>query len=228
MIHLLPSTPPHPPVPERLGLCLLAQGGDHGRPPRRPVSGEHPSPGGARPNRRWQPSLVRVRNRRSSAVPPKKLGGSVWPITSFVPFCVWRLPVEADTRYLGGPASGGVALYLAAKRPLDRARERSRPLGHDRSARASAAYATHASMTQTIRTGATVACMLHRGSRINLYPVERPWLVPKSCILVAARLQDGWDSSLVRLIRPTRHPQSHIRPGFGPEAWAELIQLVRQ
>ena len=70
--------------------------------------------------------------------------------------------------------------------------------------------------------------MLHRGSRINLYPVERQWLVPKSCILVAARLQDGWDSSLVRLIRPTRHPQSHIRPGFGPEAWAKLIQLVKQ
>src|SRR5580704_6741400 len=63
--------------------------------------------------------------------------------------------------------------------------------------------------------------MLHCGSRINLYPVERQWLVPKFCILEAARLQDGWDSSLVRLIRPTRHPQSHIRPGFGPEAWAK-------
>jgi hypothetical protein len=34
-----------------------------------------------------------------------------------------------------------------------------------------------------MRTGATVACMLHRGSRINLYPVERHRLVPKSCIL---------------------------------------------
>ena len=71
------------------------------------------------------------------------------------------------------------------------------------------------------------ACMLHRGSRINLYPVERQRLVPKSCILVAARLQDGWDSSLVRLIRPTRHPQSHIRPGIGPKAWAKLIQLIK-
>jgi hypothetical protein len=29
----------------------------------------------------------------------------------------------------GAPASGGVALYLASKRPLDRARKRSRPLG---------------------------------------------------------------------------------------------------
>ena len=114
-----------------------------------------------------------------------------WPITSFVPFCVWRLPVEADTRYLGGPASGGVALYLAAKRPLDRVRERSRPIGVTVAPpRASAGYATRASMTQTIRTGATVACMLHRGSRINLYPVERQRLVPKSCVLVAARLQD--------------------------------------
>jgi hypothetical protein len=125
------------------------------------------------------------------------------------------------------PASSGVALYLAAKRPLDRSASGLGPWVTIAPPRASAAYATHASMTQTIRTGATVACMLHRGSRINLYPVERPRLVPKSCILVAARLQDGWDSSLVRLIRPTRHPQSHIRPGFGPEAWAKLIQLVK-
>jgi hypothetical protein len=35
---------------------------------------------------------------------------------------------EAAKRYLGGPASGGVALYLAAKRPLDRIRKRSRPI----------------------------------------------------------------------------------------------------
>jgi hypothetical protein len=55
----------------------------------------------------------------------------LWPITSFVPFCVRRLPVEADTKdILGGPAFGGVALYLAAKRPFDRARERSRLLEH--------------------------------------------------------------------------------------------------
>jgi hypothetical protein len=150
---------------------------------------------------------------------------SSWPIASFVPLCVWRLPVEADPKDIwAAPASGRVALYLAAKRPLDRARERSRPIRVTIAPpRNSTAYTTRTSMTQTIRTGATVACMLHRYSRINLYPVERPRLVPKSCILVAARLQDGWDSSLVRLIR-----QSHIRPGFGPEAWAKLNQLVRQ
>jgi hypothetical protein len=132
-------------------------------------------------------------------------------------------------RYLGGPLRSAGSRSIS--RPSDRSTEPASglgPLGHDRSAKNSAAYATRASMTQTIRTGATVACMLHRGSRINLYPVERPRLVPKSCILVAARLQDGWDSSLVRLIRPTRHPQSHIRPGSGPEAWAKLIELVTQ
>lgn len=152
-----------------------------------------------------------------------------WPITSFVPFCVWRLPVEADPKIFGRPR-------VRRGRALSRGRATARPSpqavsahsGHDRSAKNSAAYATRASMTQPIRTGATVACMLHRGSRINLYPVERQRLVPKSCILVAARLQDGWDSSLVRLIRPTRHPQSHIRPGIGPEAWAKLIQLITQ
>jgi hypothetical protein len=47
-------------------------------------------------------------------------------------------------------------------------------------------------------------------------------LGPKSCMLEAARLQDGWDSSLVRLIRPTRHTQSHIRPGFGLQAQTKL------
>jgi hypothetical protein len=131
-------------------------------------------------------------------------------------------------RYLGGPPRSAGSRSIS--RPSDRSTESASGLGPwvtIAPPRASAAYATHASMTQTIRTGATVACMLHRGSRINLYPVERQRLVPKSCILVAARLQDGWDSSLVRLIRPTRHPQSHIRPGFGPEAWAKLIQLVK-
>jgi hypothetical protein len=130
--------------------------------------------------------------------------------------------------FWAAPRSAG---SRSISRPSDRSTEPASglgPLGHDRSAKNAAAYATRASMTQTIRTGATVACMLHRGSRINLYPVERHRLVPKSCILVAARLQDGWDSSLVRLIRPTRHPQSHIRPGFGPEAWAKLNQLIKR
>jgi hypothetical protein len=27
---------------------------------------------------------------------------------------------------------------------------------------------------------------------------------------------------------PTRQPQSHIRPGSGPEAWAKLIQMIKQ
>jgi hypothetical protein len=124
------------------------------------------------------------------------------------------------------PAFGGVALYLAAKRPLDRARKRSRPIRVTIAPPRTATHATPASNNQD--RSPCLACMLHCGSRINLYPVERQWLVPKSCILVAARLQDGWDSSLVRLIRPTRHPQSHIRPGFGPEAWARLIELVKQ
>ena len=126
------------------------------------------------------------------------------------------------------PASGGVALYLAAKRPLDRARKRSQPIRVTIAPPRTATHATPASKTQPIRTGAFVSPACCSSSRINLYPVERQWLVPKSCILVAARLQDGWDSSLVRLIRPTRHPQSHIRPGFGPEAWAKLIQMIKQ
>lgn len=130
---------------------------------------------------------------------------------------------------MGRPPPGGVALYFAAKRPLDRAPQAvSAHSGHDRSAKntGSIRYARfHNANNQDW--SRCPACMLHRGSRINLYPVERQRLVPKSCILVAARLQDGWDSSLVRLIRPTRHPQSHIRPGIGLKAWAKLIQLIK-
>jgi hypothetical protein len=127
------------------------------------------------------------------------------------------------------PAPGGVAL-------LSRGQATARPnpqtvsahSGHDRSAKntGSTRYARfHNANNQDW--SRCHACMLHGGSRINLYPVERQRLVPKSCILVAARLQDGWDSSLVRLIRPTRLPQSHIRPGIGPKAWAKLTQLIK-
>jgi hypothetical protein len=120
----------------------------------------------------------------------------------------------------------GVALYLATARPSPQAV--SAHSGYDRSAKNGNTRYARLQDANNQDWSHRLACMLHRGSRINLYPVERQWLVPKSCILVAARLQDGWDSSLVRLIRPTRHPQSHIRPGFGPEAWAKLIQLVKQ
>jgi hypothetical protein len=126
------------------------------------------------------------------------------------------------------PASGGVALYLAAERQLDRVRKRSRPIRVTIAPPRFRRPTLRASMTQPIRTGATVACVLRRGSRINLYPVERQRLVPKSCILMAARIQDGWDSSLVRPIRPTRYPQSLIRPGIDPEAWAKFVRLITQ
>jgi hypothetical protein len=65
---------------------------------------------------------------------------------------------EKPRRPWCGPASGGVALYLAAERPLDRARKRSRPVWVTIAPpRTSAVYAMHASTTQTIRTGATIS-----------------------------------------------------------------------
>jgi hypothetical protein len=102
------------------------------------------------------------------------------------------------------PRSAGVALYLAAERPLDRARMRSGPVRVTIAPpRKSAAYLRPLPRRKHQDWSPCLACMLRRGRRINLYPVERQWPVPKSCILVAARLQVGWDSSLVRLIRPT-------------------------
>ena len=45
---------------------LLARCGDDGRPPWRPVSGDHPSPRGTRPNRLSPPRLARVSYRSES------------------------------------------------------------------------------------------------------------------------------------------------------------------
>ena len=138
-----------------------------------------------------------------------------------------RLNWPAANAFVRLAGTGALSPRLKALRPSPQAV--SAHSGHDRSAKniGGTHYARfHDANNQDW--SPCLACMLHYGSRINLYPVERQRLVPKSCILVAARLQDGWDSSLVRLIRPTRHPQSHIRPGFGPEAWAKLIQLIKQ
>ena len=163
---------------------------------------------------------------------------SSWHLATLLPFSSLPLPIKADilldaaqlrSNVMGRPRSSrGRALSSgqATARPSPQAV--SAHSGHDRSAKNTGGihYARfHNANNQDW--SRCPACMLHRGSRINLYPVERQRLVPKSCILVAARLQDGWNSSLVRLIRPTRHPQSHIRPGIGPEAWAKLIQLIK-
>jgi hypothetical protein len=132
------------------------------------------------------------------------------PFRLFLPFRVWRLLVEPDTRYLGGSR-------VRRGRALSRGQATARPSPQAVSAhwvtiapprirrQSKLPYANNQDWSHC-------RCMLHRGSRINLYPVERQWLVPKSCILVAARLQDGWDSSLVRLIRPTRHPHTILHP----------------
>ena len=145
-----------------------------------------------------------------------------------------------QTRLLANLMTKGVSKSLTRSagggRALSRGRAPTRPSpqavsahsGYDRSAKNGNTRYARLQDANNQDWSPCRACMLHGGSRINLYPVERQWLVPKSCILVAARLQDGWDSSLVRLIRPTRHPQLHIRPGIGPEAWAKLIQLVKQ
>jgi hypothetical protein len=56
--------------------------------------------------------------------------GSLW-LAHRVVRAILRMAAsgEADIRYLGGPARlAGVALYLAAERPLDRIRKRFRPI----------------------------------------------------------------------------------------------------
>ncbi len=52
-----------------------------------------------------------------------------WPIASVVPSAYGGFRSKQTQEIFGRPpAFGGVALYLAAKRPLNRARERSRPV----------------------------------------------------------------------------------------------------
>jgi hypothetical protein len=72
------------------------------------------------------PSLHLALGRRS----PILQRGSLW-LAHRVVRAILRMAAsgEADMRYLGGPARlAGVALYLAAKRPLDRIRKRFRPI----------------------------------------------------------------------------------------------------
>jgi hypothetical protein len=72
------------------------------------------------------PSLHLALGRRS----PILQRGSLW-LAHRVVRAILRMAAsgEADIRYLGGPARlAGVALYLAAKRPLDRIRKRFRPI----------------------------------------------------------------------------------------------------
>ena len=164
--------------------------------------------------------------------------GRLWPIAT--PFLISDLRFRSKRTYFstllscgrmqwGGPrARRGRALSRGQATARLSPQAVSAHSGHDRSAKNTGRMRyTRFHNANNQDWSRCPACMLHRGSRINLYPVERQRLVPKSCILVAARLQDGWDSSLVRLIRPTRYPQSHIRPGFGPKAWAKLIQLIK-
>jgi hypothetical protein len=72
------------------------------------------------------PSLHLALGRRS----PILQRGSLW-LAHRVVRAILRMAAsgEADIRYLGGPARlAGVALYLAAERPLDRIRKRFRPI----------------------------------------------------------------------------------------------------
>jgi len=119
-----------------------------------------------------------------------------WHIAALLPLSSLLLPIKADI-LLDAAQSRSIA------RPSDRSTEPAGGLGpfgsrSRRQEHGSVRFARfHNANNQDW--SRCPACMLHRGSRINLYPVERQRLVPKSCILVAARLQDGWDSSLVRL-----------------------------
>jgi hypothetical protein len=104
-------------------------------------------------------------------------GGRNWPITSFVPFCVWRLPVVADKRYLGGPR-------VRRGRALSRGQATARPSpqavsahsGYDRSAKNGNTRYARLQDANNQDWSRRHACMLHRGSHINLYPVELQWL----------------------------------------------------
>jgi hypothetical protein len=93
---------------------------------------QHPSPEAA------DRTAYRGRPARERPEPSSSLGaqvsdlqrGSLW-LAHRVVRAILRMAAsgEADIRYLGGPARlAGVALYLAAKRPLDRIRKRFRPI----------------------------------------------------------------------------------------------------
>jgi hypothetical protein len=108
-----------------------------------------------------------------------------------------RQPAKEDKKIFGRPPRpGGVALNLAAKRPLDRARNRSRPIRVTIAPPRTATDPTPASQTETIRTGA---------------------LVSPACCTVAA------DDDLGVVERQVPHHQARARARAGVcRAWANF------
>jgi hypothetical protein len=81
-----------------------------------------------------------------------------WPIAPFMPFRVWQLPVQQTQDTWAAPVPDGGRALSRGERPLDRACKWSQPIRVTIAPpRTSAAYATPASITQTIRTGAVVS-----------------------------------------------------------------------
>ena len=129
----------------------------------------------------------------------------------------------------------GATPRLAGSRSISRPSDRSTepasglgPFGSRSLRQAPAAYATPASITRTIRTGAVVppaCCTMAAASTYIRSSASGSYQNPAYSWQLGSKMDR--DSSLVRLIGPTRHPQSHIRPGIGPEAWAKLIQLIK-
>ena len=164
-----------------------------------------------------------------------------WHISTLLPLSSLPLPIKADilldaaqsrSNVMGRPPRQAGSRSIS--RPSDRSTEPASGLGPfgSRSLRqehGSVRFARfHNANNQDW--SRCPACMLHRGSRINLYPVERQWLEPKSWILVAARLQDGWDSSLVPV--SLRRPREYRQQLRSPESdgWstrtAEMIRII--
>jgi hypothetical protein len=105
-----------------------------------------------------------------------------------------RIGIAADRNftYIAGgaaPAPGGVALYLAAKRPARPSPQAvSAHSGHNRSAKDVGGIARfHVANNQDW--SPYLACQLHCSSQINLHPIQRKWLVPKSSVPWSHKVQ---------------------------------------
>ena len=146
------------------------------------------------------------------------------PSRSSCPFADGCLRSKQTRDVWSAPRMAG---RVAAERSLHRARTRSQAIRVAIAPpRTSATTATLASTTQIIRTGAL--------SRLHAPSWQPHQLISRRAPMARAKTLHTRVSSAPRwmglisrrLIRPTRHPQSHIRPGFGPEAWPNSINWL--
>jgi hypothetical protein len=138
----------------------------------------------------------------------------------------WVSPkVGPRSPVMDGPRARRVALYLAAERPLDRARKRSRPI---RVTIAPPRTATLRPLPRRKQSGLEPLSCLHAALWQPHQLISGRAPTARTKILhTRGSSAPRWMGLVSRTAdRPTRHPQSHIRPGLWPRSVGQTHSTV--